>query len=95
MLAYCTKMAAKVIEHPTDGLAAMRWKDSFKVRPHPSKDVTSEITSKIPAHAASLSARINQRKGAPHPLGDFIPSAMSGKFKNEKQMIREGWFSSI
>lgn len=86
-----TIRACGVIQHK-DGRAALRWPDSFKLRPHPLKDASAAISRDLAAYKDDLIAKVEARKGEAHPFEDFIPDVIKSRMATEKEMRDDGWF---
>lgn len=87
-----TVLACGVVEHK-DGRAALRWPDGFRLRPHPLKDASAEITRDLSKYSVDLIAKVEARKGSEHPFEDFIPDAIRSKIAAQKDMASDGWFA--
>lgn len=85
-----TVRACGVIEHK-DGRAALRWPEGFRLRPHPSKDASAEISRDLSKYSVDLIAKVEARKGSEHPFEDFIPDSIKSRIATEKDLVADGW----
>lgn len=88
-----TVRAAGYLVHK-DGRAALRWPEDFKLKPHPAKDASAELTRDLPTYKDEMIAKVSARKGVETLIEDLLPTSLAAKIATEKDLELDGWITT-